>query len=350
VGRIQQNNLYDCANEIILAAGESQDCAAIVADSMVRADARGITTHGTYLLTPIVNRVKENQLSLPTRPKIIRDEMATACVDGGNGLGAATGKLAVDTAVERATEYGVSLVTIRNTNNVGYLAYYTEMIAKEGMIGLMGCNAAPAMAPWGGVEAFMGTNPFAVAVYTGKDLLFSADMASSVVARGKIRKAAREGKSIPGDWALDAEGHQTTDPVAALKGTLLPMAGPKGSAIALAIDILAGILADAEHAPNIKSFHTPEGVTGVGAILIAINIRKFMDLQKFTSTIAEYFVQLKSMKLANNSSEILIPGEIEYRKELQSKENGIVLDDKAVNDINELLNQYGIKRHLESVE
>src|SRR5690606_39626373 len=109
----------------------------------------------------------------------------------------------------RAKQFGVSLVLIRNTNSVGSLAYYTEMVAREGMIALMSSNAAPSMAPWGGAEAFTGTNPIAIAMYTGRDLLFSADMATSVVARGKIRQSARRGKSIPADWAMDETGNPT---------------------------------------------------------------------------------------------------------------------------------------------
>ncbi len=345
---VTQEELFKCAYEILTAVGETSENAKTVAENLVRSDLRGITTHGTYLLGPIVTRVKANQLSLPTKPTIIRDEAAIALVEGGDGLGAVAGKLAVDLSIKRAAQYGISLVLIRNTNNVGALANYTEMVAREGMIALMGCNAAGAMAPWGAAEAFLGTNPIAIAVYTGKDMLFSADMASSVVARGKIRKAANDGQPIPDDWALDSEGNKTTDPVAALKGTLLPMAGPKGSAIALVVDILSGILAGSQHAPNIKSFHTLDGATGVGASLFAIDIRKFMKLDEFASEMEQYFNQIKSLKKANFASEIYIPGEIEYRKELENKKNGISLSEKAVDAINQLLVQLGSKRQLNS--
>lgn len=349
--KINKEELLACATEILLAAGESPDGAKIVAENLIRSDSRGITTHGTYLLTPIVDRAKAaGQLSLPTKTSLVLDEAAVAVIDGGNGLGAIAGKFAVNQSIQRASQYGISMVLIRNTNNMGALANYTEMVATEGMIALMGCNAAPAMAPWGGAEAFLGTNPFAVAVYTGKDMLFSADMATSVVARGKIRKAAREGKPIPSEWALDENGNQTTDPVAALKGIILPMGGAKGSAIALAVDIFSGILAGAEHAPNIKSFHVLEGVTGVGASLIAIDIRIFMKLKEFASSMDQYFTQIKSLKKASFASEIFIPGEIEYRKELESKKNGVFLEDQAVDTLNKLLVQVGSKRQLEAVK
>lgn len=343
---VKRDDLFACAYEILKAAGESSDCAEIVAENLVRSDSRGITTHGTYLLNPIVTRVKAGQLALPTKASIIIDDAAVAVIDGGDGMGAVSGKLAAELAIKRASQFGISMVLIRNTNNVGALANYTEMIAREGMIAMMGCNAAAAMAPWGGAEAFLGTNPIAIAVYTGKDMLFSADMASSIVARGKIRKAANEGQSIPNDWALDSEGNMTTDPVKALKGTLLPMAGPKGSALALVVDIYSGILSGSLYAPNIKSFHTLDGATGVGASILAIDIRKFVKLDEFAAKIDGYFSQIKNLKKASFASEIYIPGEIEYKKELESRKNGIPLGEKAVAAINDLLVQFGLKRQL----
>jgi LDH2 family malate/lactate/ureidoglycolate dehydrogenase len=193
------------------------------------------------------------------------------------------------------------------------------------------------MAPWGGAEPFLGTNPFAIGIYTGNDMVFSADMASSVVARGKIRKAARNGENIPDNWATDSEGNFTTDPNAALKGALLPMSGPKGSAIALAVDIMSGMLSGAQYAPNLKSFHTPEGATGVGASLIIIDISRFMKLDAFKEHMQGYVESIKGMKKAKGFDEIYIPGEIEYNKEQKSYKEGIELDEKAVAAIDKLL-------------
>lgn len=348
--KINRDDLFACAVDLLLAAGENPGGARLVAENFCQADARGITTHGTYLFTPIFDRVKANQLSLPTRPTVVCDEAAVAIVDGGNGLGPVAGRFAAELAAKRAAQYGIGMVLIRNTNNVGPLAFYTEMIARQGMIAMMSCNAAPAMAPWGAAEAFTGTNPIAIAIYTGQDILFSADMATSVVARGKIRKAAREGKPIPAEWAMDPEGNMTTDPNAALKGTLLPMGGPKGSAIALAVDVMSGILAGASHAPNVKSFHTPEGTTGVGASIIAIDIRKFEDLKQFAATMDEYIQSLKGMKKAKFASEIFVPGEIEQKREATSRETGIELDDKAVAALNQLLEKAGSSKRLGAMQ
>ena len=339
--RIVYQDLFNAAVNVLTNCGENQKNAEIAAGNMCRADARGISTHGVYLLTPICKRVKAGQLTLPTKAVLAMDSGAAAIVDGGDGLGAVAGDLAIRTAMEKAKQYGVSTVLIKNTNNIGSLACYTECAAKAGMIALMGCNAAPAMAPWGGAEAFLGTNPIAVSSYTGNDCVFSADMATSVVARGKIRKAVRNNETIPDNWATDEEGNFTTDPNKALNGALLPMGGPKGSALALAVDIMSGILSGASYAPDLKSFHEPEGKTGVGASMIVIDVSRFQPLNDFGRKMDGYMSGIKGMKKAKGFDAIYMPGEIEYNKESQSMAEGISMDDNAVKAINEILTSIG---------
>lgn len=339
---INRNQLKEAAATILKYCGESVENAELVSESMVRNDSRGITTHGTYLLTPIIDRVNCGQLTLPTTPVVVSDKDGTAVIDGGDGLGAVAGALAVKIAIAKAEQYGVASVLIRNTNNIGSLALYTEAVAQTGKIAIMSCNAAAAMAPWGSGEPFFGTNPIAIAIPAGGDSILSADMASSIVARGKIRKASRNGEKIPNNWALDAEGNITTDPNEALKGALLPIGGPKGSALAMMVDLVSGMLAGASYAPNIKSFHKPEGKTGVGASLIALDISHFIDFQLFEREIVEYIKTIKSLKKAKGVKEIFMPGEIEHNKEKQSICEGVQLDDNAVKTLNSLLEQVSL--------
>ena len=339
--RIAYQELFDAAVKILKACGEDEKNAEITAKNMCRADARGIDTHGVYLLTPIWKRIKAGQLTLPTKAVLEMDSGAVAIVDGGDGLGAVAGELAIRTAIAKAKQFGVSAVLVKNTNNIGSLACYTEAAAKAGMIAIMGCNAAPAMAPWGGAEMFLGTNPIAIASYTGDECVFSADMATSVVARGKIRKAARNGETIPDNWATDEEGNFTTDPNAALNGALLPVGGPKGSALALAVDIMSGILSGASYAPNLKSFHTPEGQTGVGASMVVIDVSRFQAPKDFARKMDGYRSDIKRLKKAKGFDAIFMPGEIEYNRERQSLIEGIPIADSAVDAINEILASIG---------
>jgi LDH2 family malate/lactate/ureidoglycolate dehydrogenase len=168
-----------------------------------------------------------------------------------------------------------------------------------------------------------------------------------VAARGKIRKAARNGQAIPPDWAIDAEGNTTTDPNAALKGCLLPIGGPKGSALALAVDIIAGILSGAGYATGLKSFHTPSGSTGVGAALTVINIENFMPLEQFAGLMRDYIANMKALKKASGQTEIFLPGERSQRQEKKAVAEGIELDAEALEELRGLLKKTGSRTSLE---
>lgn len=338
--KIPVDVLKKAAAEILDALGETPENAAEIAECLVKADMRGILTHGTYLLNVIAMRVKGGQLTLPTIPYVISDSGATALIDGMDGIGMVAGIAAMELAIRKAREYGIGIVLIRNTNNIGSLACYTQRAAEQGMIAFMSGNAAPAMAPWGGAEQFMGTNPLSIAI-PADGPGFTADMATSVVARGKIRKAARNGKDIPDNWALDVSGVPTTDPNKALDGTLLPMGGPKGSALAMAIDMISGLLAGSGYGPNLKSFHTLEGPTGVGASCIAIDISHFMEIEVFKERMGGYADSVKTMEKAAGFEEILMPGEMEDRKEKESLECGIEMEPHQIADLDELLAKAG---------
>ena len=329
--------------EILKALGEAQR-GRMVADCLIKADMRGVNTHGVYLLKTIANRVKEGILKLPTEPEIIINQDATAVVDGKNGLGPVAGHIAVKVCIEKARQFGIGMVLIRNTNNIGSLAYYTQLASEQNMIAFMSTNAAPSMAPWGGSEPFIGTNPIAISIPTPQGMCFTVDMASSVVARGKIRKALRQDTKIPDNWALDRNGVPTTDPNEALMGTLIPIGGPKGAAIALSVDIIAGILAGSSYGRMVKSFHTLEGPTGVGASYIAIDINHFMDFTRFQNLLREYINSVKNISKANGFIEIFLPGEIEYRKEQNSIKQGIELDAQTVENLTELMEKINIRK------
>jgi LDH2 family malate/lactate/ureidoglycolate dehydrogenase len=163
------------------------------------------------------------------------------------------------------------------------------------------------------------------------------DMSSSVVARGKIRLAQRTKETIPLGWALDETGSPTTDPNAALKGTLLPIGGPKGYGLALMVDVLCGLLSGSQCGPNVKTFHEPLGPTGIGVFFMAIDIERFMPLREFMGLMTSYAESVKKTKKAKDVSQIYLPGEIEREKEKKSLGEGIELGDSVVSNLNQLL-------------
>lgn len=338
---IKEEQLKKIAIEILKAYGESETNALLVADCLVKADLRGISTHGTYLLIPIFDRIQAGMINIPTKIEIIKEKGAVTIINGGNGLGQLAGRKAMEISIEKAKDYGIAITSIKNTNNVSFLGYYTEVASRDGMIGIAASNAAPSIAPWGSREAFIGTSPFSISIPAKNRKTILLDMSSSVVARGKIRQAYRDKKSIPLGWALDAEGNPTTNPEEALKGTLLPIAGPKGSGLAIIIDILAGMLSGSKYGPEVKTFHKLEGETGVGVFCTAINVQHFLDLDEFTTKVDNYIDSVKNLKKAKDVSEIYLPGEIEFLKEEKARNEGIELASTTVEKLNEILSKIG---------
>ena len=339
--RVLPDRLKEITVQIVSGLGASHEEAVLVAESLVRADMRGTDTHGVTFLKLLADRVDVRMVNLPTRLKVVKEDVATGLIDGGNGLGQVAAHRAMTMSIEKAKRCGIGCCLVRHTNNVGFLAFYTLTAAEKGLVGVVMTNAAPSMSPWGGAEALFGTNPLSIAVpgdSEGPTIVL--DMSSSLVARGKIRRANRLKESIPLGWAFDEAGTPTTDPAAALKGTLAPMGGPKGYGLALMVDILAGMLSGSKYGPAVKTFHQPEGPTGVGVCCVAIDVERFMPLQEFKGLVRPYIESIRGSKRAKGVSRIYLPGEIEFEKEKTSLEEGIEITSGTAKDLNQLLEKF----------
>ncbi len=340
--RVMPDQLKEIAIQIVRGLGASQEEAILVSENLIKAEMRGVDTHGVHFLKLLSDRVYAGMVQLPTDLKILKEDGATVLLDGGNGLGQVAADRAMSLCIQKAHEYGVGCTLIRNTNHIGILAFYTLKAADEGMVGIVMCNAAPSMSPWGGAEAFFGTNPISIAMPGGKDApAVILDMSSSVVARGKIRRAQKMKESIPLGWALDETGSPTNDPTAALRGTLLPIGGPKGYGLAFMIDVLTGVLSGSNYGQGVKTFHQPLGPTGVGVFTMAIDIERFMPLGQFKPLMDSYIQSIKKSKRAKDVLRIYLPGEIEFEKERKSLTEGIELDLSVVESLNQILEKMG---------
>jgi len=333
---VTPERLKEAIGAVLTGVGASVDEAPLVAESLVRAEMRGTDTHGLPYLKLLVERVEAKMVAVPTRVTVVKDEGTTALLDGGNGIGQVAGWKAMETSLRKAREFGTGLTLIRNTNNLGFFAFYTLHAAQQGYVGIAMGNANAAISPWGGAEAFFGTNPISIAVPGGDDSL-ALDMSSSVVARGKIRRAHRQGEKIPVGWGLDESGMPTDDPGAALKGTLLPIGGPKGYGLAFMVDVLAGMLSGAAFGRDVQSFHQLMGPTGVGALLLAINVERFMPLGQFRALMTGYVESIRGSRKAKGTARIYLPGEIEAEKEQTSRARGIELQAASIEMVNQLL-------------
>ncbi|QRG65090.1 Ldh family oxidoreductase [Brevibacillus choshinensis] len=335
--------LEEVAAELFTRVGVSDHHAHTVAQSLVHADLRGIESHGLSRLPIYMKRIEAGVVQLDQEPHIAMQNGATALVDGNNHLGAVVGKHALELATSLARQTGIGFVGVRHSNHFGTCSFYAERSIEQGQILLVLSNAPASMAPTGGIGPFFGTNPIAVGIPAGQEAPFLLDMATSVVARGKIALAAKKGEKIPVDWAIDQDGTPTNDPKLALLGSLLPIGGAKGYGLAMFIDILCGLLTGAASGPGVQSLY--ENWTqpqDIGHVFLTIDIEHFWPLPVFQRRMDEYIREIKAVPKAEGASEILIPGEIERRKMMDQKAQGVCLAPGIARELEQTCADYGV--------
>lgn len=331
-----------CA-QVFERAGVSAEQAGIVADSLIQADLRGVESHGVVRTAIYLKRVEAGKMDPTSKISILNDTGSTLLLDGNNNFGAVVGSQALEIAMERSKQHGVGIVAVRGSNHFGTGAYYALKAIQKDQILLVMSNASQTMPPTGGVRPFLGTNPLAVGVPAGEELPFILDMATSVVARGKIIVAAQKGDSIPLGWAIDKAGNPTTDANAALEGSVLPIGGPKGYAISMFIDILSGVLTGAGFGKYVNNMYENwEQPQNVGHFFIALDIGKFIPVDHFKARMDDYIRSLKAEPKAPGVQEIFIPGELEHRQTVKRKAVGIELPLKVVQELMEIGLRYDL--------
>ncbi|MDF2523734.1 MAG: lactate dehydrogenase [Clostridiales bacterium] len=328
--------LADYCSALFQSLGMSKEDALINTDNIIEANLTGVDTHGVTRMAIYLERIRKGIVEANTNVKIISESPSTAVLDAGNGMGAVASKKAMELAIAKARDIGTAFVTVRNSNHYGTAAYFTKMAIKEGMIGFSATNGAARMAPWGSKDTYLGTNPFSLAVPAGEELPIIADMATSLVARGKIILAAKNGQSIPLGWAIDKDGADTTDAQKALEGNVLPFAGPKGSAIAILIEVMAGIMSGALYGPNVRDMYEDfTNPTGVGHVFGAIDISRFMPMDQYCKLVDQMIREIKNTTPAQGVTEIFMPGEIELRKRQERLAKGIPVSPAILKELAE---------------
>ncbi len=310
---------------LLRASGVPQADAEIAARCLVRADLRGVDTHGMVRLRAYLDRIAKGLVDPAPRLTFEAVAPAAARLDGQNGLGFVVATRAVEHAIGMAREMGLGLIGVRNSTHYGMAATYLLQAIEAGFAAMVYTNASPALPPWGGRAEMFGTSPFAVGVPAPGSVPFVLDMAPTVVARGKIRKAAREGRAIPEGWGLDAEGRTTTDAQAVMSGgVLLPIGGPKGSGLSMMLDILCGVLTGARYGGEVgdqyKRFDRPQGV---GHFILVMRPDLFLPSDEVAARMGDLVGRVKSNPKAAGVDDIYMPGEIEARREVERLAHGI---------------------------
>lgn len=331
---VAANGLRKYCTALFQKVGVPEDQARINADNLVDADLKGIESHGVSRMSIYLKRLRLGIVNPVGQLKVITESPGTALYDACNSMGAVAGCKAMENTINKARHTGIAFTTVRNSNHYSAAAYFAQMALAQDMIGFTGSNGPARMAPWGGTEPMFGTSPFAVAIPAGAQLPIIADMASCVVARGKIILAAKKGQSIPSGWARNKLGEDTTNAQDALAGTVLPFAGPKGYAIATMIEVLTGILAGSLFTTDIKDLYADfDNPTCTSHYFGAINIEAFQAAAEFKTTMDEFILSVKANPRAPGVEEVFLPGEIELKLKQQRMADGIPVSKVTLDDL-----------------
>jgi LDH2 family malate/lactate/ureidoglycolate dehydrogenase len=313
-----------------------------VSECLLLAELRGVDSHGMVRLPVYASRIRAKVVKAKPSITVESRYAAVALVDGDNGLGPVVGCRAMEAAMDLAERSGAGFVGVRHSNHFGAAAYYVAQAVERGYIACAVSNAPPNMAAFGGRERFLGTNPVAVGIPAGEERPLIFDASSSVVARGKIIMAAHRHLPIPEGWAIDPLGRPTTDAAEALAGAVLPFGGPKGSAISFIIDILSGVLTGASFALHLNTLENLNAVQNLGHVFTAFRTDLFLPAAEFRRRMDEILRMLKASPPAPGISEVLAPGEVEFRKEELNRKFGIPLPVEVVAQLTRLGGEVGV--------
>nr|WP_319374057.1 L-sulfolactate dehydrogenase [uncultured Methanobacterium sp.] len=303
--------------------------ASIIAEVTLDADLKGFSSHGIGRFPQYIKGLEVGTIKPQTVLDVEKESAATALVNGNHGFGHVVTYRSMEMAIQKAKETGIGMVGIHNSNHFGVAGYYSDMAIMEDLIGIITANTEPAVAPIGGKEPILGTNPLAIGIPSGSHYV-SVDMATSASARGKLLEAKRQGRPIPENVALDAEGKPTTDPAEALKGSILPFGAHKGYALSFMIEIMAGPLVQASYGKGVTGTANPEVTCTKGDLITAIDPSKFVELDDFKQDVDDFIAQIKT------DPNVMIPGDFEVRNVKTHQKEGIPLDDTLVEQLREI--------------
>lgn len=328
--------------------GVPTEDAELCADVLMESDRRGIESHGVNRFKPIyIDRIMAG-IQLPTTAiDVLRETATTAVLDANDGMGMVASYQAMNLAIEKAKEYGMGMVAVRNSTHYGIAGYYATMATKAGMIGITGTNARPSVAPTFGVENMLGTNPLTIGLPTDEEFPFVLDCATSITQRGKIEYYAKEGKSTEKGKVVGRDGHAKTDSnqiladlvsgeaaLAPLGGIGEELAGYKGYGYSTVVEILSAalqagnfmkMLSGMDEQGNKIKYH-------LGHFFIAIDTEAFMGLPTFQKTAGDILRALRNSAKAPGQDRIYTAGEKEYLAWLERKDKGVPLNKAVMED------------------
>ena len=333
--------LSDLGAAIFAAAGAPQDIARAVAASLTDTSLSGHDSHGIMRVRLYVDMIRRGDLLPAARPRLRRRSGATASVDCGRGFGQIGAQYGAELAADLAREHGMAGVALEEVNHIGRLGEYAETLARQGLVGIVftsGTVVRVSVAPWGGREPLLSTNPMAWAIPTQEGVTpLVLDFATSVVANGKVQVALHKGEAFPPGMLLDRDGAPTTDPAAFMEGgMLLPFGSYKGYGLSVMMELIPGILS------GFSPVSSAEFRSGNPTLMLALDIAGFTDLARFERETREFLARVKAAETAPGFAEVLLPGEKEQRSCAERNAAGIPLPCGVWEDLCTLAAEYGV--------
>ncbi|MBU3615683.1 Ldh family oxidoreductase [Polynucleobacter sp. JS-Polo-80-F4] len=316
----------------------------ITASLMVKSDLVGADGHGIFRLPAYLKRIRAGGINLHPNIHIEREQGATALINGDNALGHLVMNRAVDLAIEKVRQHSVCWIGSHYGNHSGAASVYVRKLAEQGYIGIyMAVGNANHMAPWGGIDLLLSTNPIAIAVPAGDHPMVLLDIATTVAAYGKVKVAAQKGKPIPEGWMIDRQGNPITDPHKSSEGSLLPIGGYKGYGLAVMIGLLAGALNNAAVGKGTIDFNAHHDViTNTGQTIIAVDPSAFGDKDAFIGRVIDLVEDIKSSSTLPGVKEIRVPGEGAAKTMAERSKSGIPVSPELLEALNDCAQECGI--------
>ncbi len=348
-------NLWRFTKNVFTSIGASDDHAALAATGLLRADLRGIDSHGIARLTGYVRLWEAKRANAKPDIQLVHETPSTGVVDGDGGLGLVVAPYAMEIAIRKAKNVGSGWIAVRNSNHFGIAAQHAMRALEEDMIGIVMTNASALVAPTFSIERLLGTNPICVAIPAGTEPPFVADLATTTAANGKLEILQRKNQVAPEGWIQDKEGHISTNPHE-LKagGALLPLGGDrehgshKGYALGAIVDIFSGVLSGANYGPWVPPFPAyvpiPENMPGkgIGHFFGAMRIDGFRPSAEFKKDMDQWLRRFREAKPARDFDRVLVPGDPERQIEQERKKSGIPLMNSVVEDLHYVANLFKI--------
>ena len=333
------------SRDALVACGVPAADAAMAAETMTEADLTGFDAHGIFRLGMYVATLQSGRTNPRASIRVLQRAPATALIDGDNGIGHLVMRRAADLAVELARDCGIGWVGARNSNHAGAAGIYAEMPVRHGMVGIYAAvSTANHMAPWGGAEPLLGTNPIAFGIPAGLEAPVVLDIATSVASFGAIRQRQVAGRPLPEGWVAHSKtGQPIVDPSKVSEGVLLPIGGHKGGGLALVIGLLAGVLNGAAFGREVVDFTAPGSQpTNTGQFVVALDVARFRPPQEFASDMARQLGELRGSRTLPGFDAVRMPGEARRQRRADREANGVPLPASLLIQLDALANKLAI--------